>query len=57
LTEIRKIGIVGVGLIGASLGMALRERRLVDRVVGIDIDPQALDVASRRGAIDETGTI
>jgi prephenate dehydrogenase len=57
VSQIRTVGIVGVGLIGASLGMALRERRLVDRVVGIDIDPHALDVARQRGAIDDTGTI
>lgn len=53
MKEIRTVGIVGVGLIGASLGMALRGRRLVDRVIGMDIDPQALDTATRRGAIDE----
>ncbi len=55
--QIRTVGIVGVGLIGASLGMALRERGLVERVVGVDIDPKTLDIAQRRGAIDEAATI
>ncbi|MGH2347829.1 MAG: prephenate dehydrogenase [bacterium] len=57
MNQIRTVGIVGVGLIGASLGMALRERRLVDRVVGMDIDPQALEIARQRGAIDDAGAI
>jgi prephenate dehydrogenase len=55
--QIRTVGIVGVGLIGASLGMALRERRLAERVIGIDVDPQALEIARQRGAIDGTGNI
>lgn len=52
MDQIRTIGIVGVGLIGASLGMALRSRRLADRILGMDVDPQALETARRRGAID-----
>lgn len=52
--QIRTIGIVGVGLIGASLGMALRARRIADRVIGMDTDPRALDAARRRGAIDDS---
>lgn len=49
------VGIVGVGLIGASLGMALRQRKLVEQVVGVDIDPEAIAVARARGAIDHGG--
>lgn len=52
MSQIGTVGIIGVGLIGASLGMALRERRLADRVIGMDIDPRALEAAQRRGAID-----
>lgn len=50
------VGIVGVGLIGASLGLALRERGLVDRVVGVDVDAGAVVTAKKRGAIDEGGS-
>ena len=46
-------GIVGVGLIGASIGLALRERALAGRVIGVDPDAQAIATAVERGAIDE----
>jgi prephenate dehydrogenase len=45
--------IVGVGLIGGSLGMALKERRLARRVVGIGRNAKRLDQAVRLGAIDQ----
>jgi prephenate dehydrogenase len=51
-----RVAIVGVGLIGGSLGMALRERRLVHTVVGIGRNPNTLEKAVRLGAIDETAT-
>lgn len=47
------VGIVGTGLIGASLGLALRGRGAARRVVGVDLDPQARAVAHRIGAADE----
>jgi prephenate dehydrogenase len=47
-----RIAVIGVGLIGGSIGMAARER-LGARVAGYDRDPGVLDVALRRGAIDE----
>jgi len=47
------VAIVGVGLIGASLGMALRRRRLAGRVVGVARRRETLEVALRRGAVDE----
>lgn len=53
MDRIRTVAIVGVGLIGASLGLALRRGEPARRVVGIDADPGALDTALRRGAIDE----
>ena len=31
-----RIGIVGLGLIGGSLGLALKKRRLAGRVIGCD---------------------
>ncbi len=44
--------IAGVGLIGASLGLALRERGVVGEVVGLGRSAANLRVARRRGAID-----
>jgi prephenate dehydrogenase len=46
------VAIVGVGLIGGSLGMALKGRRLAHRVVGIGRSRERLDKAVALGAID-----
>jgi prephenate dehydrogenase len=47
------VAIVGPGLIGASMGMALRERGMARRVVGIGRRRSSLDKALQVGAIDE----
>ena len=47
------IAIVGVGLIGGSLGMAARTRKLARRVIGIGRSEPKLMRAKIRGAIDE----
>lgn len=44
--------IVGVGLIGGSIGLALRARGLADRVVGLGRDAKRLNEARDLGAID-----
>ncbi|MBY0589038.1 prephenate dehydrogenase [bacterium] len=49
----RQVGIVGVGLIGASIGRALKERNLCRRVIGIGRSPHSLAEAMNAGAIDE----
>jgi prephenate dehydrogenase len=46
------VAVLGVGLIGGSVGLAAR-RRLGARVVGYDPDPAALSRAVELGAIDE----
>ncbi|MDZ7722342.1 MAG: prephenate dehydrogenase [candidate division KSB1 bacterium] len=48
----KTISIIGVGLIGGSLGLALRRKKFRGRVIGID-DPYVLENALKRGAIDE----
>jgi prephenate dehydrogenase len=50
-----KIGIVGCGLIGGSIGLACRSSG--HRVVGSDAQPAAESVAFERGCIDERGTL
>lgn len=49
-----RVAVLGVGLIGGSIGLAAR-RRLGARVLGYDPDPQALAQALEMGAIDEPG--
>jgi prephenate dehydrogenase len=56
LERLGTVAIVGVGLIGGSIGLALRAKGLAERVVGIGRNPLLLDVALRRGAIDEGAT-
>jgi prephenate dehydrogenase len=47
-----RVAIVGVGLIGGSLGLALRETGLAGEVVGHGRSAANLDVARRRGCVD-----
>lgn len=48
------VAIVGVGLIGGSLGLALRHRKLAGKVVGIGRRQSSLRVARQMGAVDTT---
>lgn len=47
-----QITIVGVGLIGGSVGLAAKARGVARRVVGVDANPDTLKKAEARGAID-----
>jgi prephenate dehydrogenase len=49
-----RIALVGVGLIGGSIGLAARER-LGATVAGYDSSPQALQLAVDRGAVQRVG--
>lgn len=48
----KRVAIVGVGLIGGSLGMILRGKKLADEVVGIGRRVESLKAAVALGAID-----
>jgi prephenate dehydrogenase len=47
---VKRLAIVGTGLIGASVGLAAREAG-VEEVRGWDVDPDALAIAGERGAV------
>ncbi len=49
-----RVAILGLGLMGGSLGLALRERGLADTVAGYDTAETVADRAKQRGAIDES---
>lgn len=49
------VAIVGVGLVGGSVGQALLARGLANKVVGIGRSRESLRRAKRAGAVTETG--
>ena len=51
-----QVSIVGLGLIGGSLGMALRKGRVARRVIGFARHEATLQRAKRRGAIHDGDT-
>lgn len=52
MPRFRQVTIVGLGLLGSSLGMALRKRKLAGRVVGLSRSRATCARAKRAGAID-----
>lgn len=49
-----KLTIIGVGLIGGSMALKLREKNFVDYIYGVDQNVQHLDEAKSLGIIDES---
>ena len=48
-----KIGIIGLGLIGGSVGLCLRDMKLIDRVYGSDMSKENESLALNLGLVDE----
>jgi len=48
-----KIAIIGMGLIGGSLGLAIKKRNLAQKVIGISRSQESLRKALEKGAVDE----
>jgi prephenate dehydrogenase len=46
-----RLCVVGLGLMGGSVGLAARERGAADSVTGFDVDPAARAVAQERGCV------
>ncbi len=53
-TQKPSVTIVGLGLIGTSIGLALRREQVTSSVVGHDKDPAASARAKKAGAVDKT---
>jgi prephenate dehydrogenase len=49
-----RVAIIGLGLIGGSLGLALRQARAARHVAGFDLYKQVVDRARKLGAIDQS---
>ncbi|MDD5491886.1 MAG: prephenate dehydrogenase [bacterium] len=56
MQKIKTVAIIGVGLIGGSLGMALKNSRAVKKVIGIGRHSEKLKKARQLKAIDEFTT-
>ncbi len=52
MRRIRRLALVGVGLVGGSLALALRRAGVATNVVGYDRDPAALERGTSLGVID-----
>jgi len=52
---IQKIAIVGTGLIGASVGLALRRAGFAGEIVGIDSNAAEIAIAAEMGAVSRAG--
>ena len=48
------ITIIGLGLIGGSIGLALRANNKAVRVIGHDLDHSLNKLAQKMGAVDES---
>jgi prephenate dehydrogenase len=51
--KLHTLTIVGVGLIGGSIGLAAKRRGLAARVLGVGRHPASLEQSLKRGAIDQ----
>jgi prephenate dehydrogenase len=49
--EVRRLAVIGTGLIGGSVGLAAKRAGRTE-IVGYDADPQALEAALNHGAVD-----
>lgn len=52
-----KIGIIGVGLIGGSMALKLKDQQLTNEVFGIDQNEEHLQTALKRAIIDKVSTL
>jgi len=48
-----KVAIIGVGLIGGSIALALKKKKLANEVIGVSRHKKSLLLAKKKGAIDK----
>jgi len=56
MNKLDKVTIIGVGLIGGSLGLALEEKRIAKKIIGVGRREESLKVALERNEVDEITT-
>jgi 3-phosphoshikimate 1-carboxyvinyltransferase len=55
MSEVRRLVVIGTGLVGGSVAAAARGAGFTERVVGVDADPAALEAGLGAGLLDATG--
>jgi prephenate dehydrogenase len=48
-----RLTVIGIGLIGGSIAMTLKQKGFVDHVIGVDNNPLHQDQALQLGIVDE----
>lgn len=56
MAQYKRVVIIGVGLLGGSIGKSLRQRGLAEETIGVGRDHQRLQAAVDAGAIDRAST-
>ena len=56
MAKIDRVAIIGVGLIGGSLGLALKEKRIAKRIIGVGRREESLKIALEKKEVDEVTT-
>ncbi|MEK6244055.1 MAG: prephenate dehydrogenase/arogenate dehydrogenase family protein [Pseudomonadota bacterium] len=56
MMRFERVAIIGVGLIGGSFSLALKEKKLCGQIVGVGRGPANMKLALERGAIDSIET-
>ncbi|KAF1086478.1 T-protein [Sporotomaculum syntrophicum] len=54
---IKRCAIIGVGLIGGSMGLALVERKLAEHICGVDVNQDNLSMALAAGAVHQAAAM
>jgi prephenate dehydrogenase len=49
--------IIGLGLIGGSIGLELKTKRFAERIIGVEKNPAYARIALERGLVDETAKL
>lgn len=52
MKQFNKVTIIGVGLIGGSIGLGIKQKRLADKVIGVFRHKSTLNKALKRKAVD-----
>ena len=54
--KINRVTIIGVGLIGGSLGLALKEKKIAKKITGVGRREESLKIAQKMHEVDEATT-